>query len=75
MDFVRIKNMIKEYVRRVGNIYQRQYSGNSALLDIETGLSTSSFAEELAGKDFSPYNLKIIDVAGNKILVKVEMKP
>jgi len=73
LEFVRIKNIIKNNVRSVNKIYQREYSGNSALLDIETGLSAISFADELAGKDFSPYRLKIVDVSGNKIVIKVEI--
>jgi len=74
LEFVRIKNTIKNNVRSVNKIYQREYSGNSALLDIETGLSAISFADELAGKDFSPYRLKIVDVSGNKIVIKVEIR-
>ncbi|MCB0259662.1 MAG: hypothetical protein KDE62_08080, partial [Calditrichaeota bacterium] len=72
-DLLKFKNMLQSYVRGVQNIYQRDFSGGTALLELEARASTNQIAEELALKDFSPYQVEIINVSQNMIVVKLNM--
>ncbi len=72
-DLIRFKNMIQTYARGVQNIYQRDYSGGAALLDIELKGNANQLAEELAVKSFDPYNVDIVNVSQNTIVLKLGM--
>ncbi len=72
-DLLRFKNMIQTYARGVQNVYQRDYSGGAALLDIELKGNANQLAEELAVKSFDPYNVDIVNVSQNTIVLKLGM--
>ncbi|RMF62113.1 MAG: hypothetical protein D6748_00170 [Calditrichaeota bacterium] len=73
-DFVKFKNMVKTYVRGVQNIYQRDYSANTGLLELETRGTTNQIAEELVLKDFSPYQVQVVNTTANAIIIKLSLK-
>ncbi len=70
-DLVKFKNMIKQKVRGVQNIYQRDFVGNSAVLDIDVKGNANQVAEELAAKNFAPYQVEVVNVSQNTVSVKV----
>ncbi len=75
-DLVKIKNMLPYYIRGIQNIYQRDYSQNTVLFDIDVRGTANQVAEELAIKDFSPYAIEVINVTQNTITAKVaKLKP
>ncbi|MCK5453341.1 MAG: hypothetical protein KAJ16_03210 [Calditrichia bacterium] len=70
-DLVKIKNMLPYYVRGVQNVYQRDYSQNTALFDLDVRGTANQVAEELVMKDFSPYTIEVINVTQNTIVAKL----
>ncbi|NOX38196.1 MAG: hypothetical protein GXO78_11755 [Calditrichaeota bacterium] len=74
-DLVKFRNMMKSYVRGVKNIYQREFTGTVALLDVEVTGKASQIAEELALKDFSPYRVEILNVSQNSLVIKLKREP
>lgn len=73
-DLVKFKNMLKTYVRGVQNIYQREFSGGAALLDVEVQGNANQVAEELSLKDFSPYQITVENVTANSIVITINLK-
>lgn len=73
-DLIKFKNMVKTYVRGVQNIYQRDYSANTGLLELEVRGSTNQVAEELVTKDFTPYQVQVVNTSANSIVIKLSMK-
>jgi hypothetical protein len=70
-DLVKVKNMLPSYIRGVLNVYQRDYSQNTAQFEIEVKGNATSVAEEMALKDFSPYQIEVINVTQNTIVAKL----
>ena len=70
-DLVKVKNMLPHYIRGVVNVYQRDYSQKTALFELEVKGSANSVAEEMALKDFSPYQIEVINVTQNTIIAKL----
>jgi hypothetical protein len=70
-DLVKVKNMLPKYIRGVLNVYQRDYSQNTAQFEIEVKGNATSVAEEMALKDFSPYQIEVINVTQNTIVAKL----
>ncbi|NIV72826.1 hypothetical protein GWN26_13100 [Candidatus Saccharibacteria bacterium] len=61
-------------IRGVKDIYQRDYSGNTGILDVDVKGSANQVAEELVLKDFSPYRVDIVNTTQNAIVVKLGLK-
>ncbi len=74
-DLIRFRNMLKSFVRGVNNIYQREFTGTVALLDVEVTGKASQIAEELVLKDFSPYRVEVLNVSQNALVIKLKREP
>ena len=73
-DLVKIKNMLPYNVRGVQNVYQRDYSKQTALFDLDVKGTANQVAEELVVKDFSPYTIEVVNVTQNAVIAKI-VKP
>lgn len=73
-DLVKIKNMLPYNIRGVQNVYQRDYSKQTALFDLDVRGTANQVAEELVVKDFSPYTIEVVNVTQNAIVAKI-IKP
>ncbi len=74
-DLIKFKNMITSYIRGVKSVYQREFTGTVALLDVEVTGKASQVAEELSLKDFSPYHVDILNVSQNSLVIKLRKEP
>jgi hypothetical protein len=72
-DLVKFKNMVKTNVRGVQEVYQRDYSANTAVLDIDVRGDARQIAEELTLKDFTPYKIDVVNVSQNSLVVKLNL--
>jgi hypothetical protein len=70
-DLVKIKNMLPYNIRGVQNVYQRDYSKQTALFDLDVRGTANQVAEELAVKDFSPYTIEVVNVTQNAVIAKI----
>jgi hypothetical protein len=70
-DLIKVKNMLPYYVRGVQNVYQRDYSQNTALFDLDVRGTANQVAEELVMKDFSPYTIEVVNVTQNTIVARL----
>lgn len=70
-DLVKFKNLLPVLVRGVQQVYQRDYSGGTALFDLDVRGNASKVAEEMALKDFSPYRIEVVNVTQNTIVAKM----
>ncbi len=70
-DLVKIKNMLPYYIRGVQNVYQRDFSENTVLFDLDVRGTANQVAEELVLKDFSPYVIEVLNVTQNTIVARV----
>ncbi len=73
-DLIQFKNLMQASIRGVKDIYQRDYSGNTGILDVDVKGSANQVAEELVLKDFSPYRVDIVNTTQNAIVVKLGLK-
>ncbi len=74
-DLVKFKNQLKTLVRGIQALRQREFSKNTALLELEGPTSAIRVSEELGLKDFSPYQLEIVAVTQNTIIARLLTKP
>lgn len=72
-DLSKFRDMLKTYVRGVQNVYQREYSGGTALLDLDVRGNASQVADELGRKDFSPYRVQVVNFSQNYLVVKLSL--
>lgn len=72
-DLTKFRDMLKTHVRGVQNVYQREYSGSTALLDLDVRASASQIADELGRKDFSPYRVQVVNFSQNYLVVKLSL--
>ncbi|HFE64044.1 MAG TPA: hypothetical protein ENK14_06450 [Caldithrix sp.] len=70
-DLIKFKNMLPVMVRGVQKVYQRDYSNNTALFDLDVKSNATKVAEEMATKDFSPLKIEIVNVTQNTIVAKM----
>jgi hypothetical protein len=71
-DLIKFKNMLPHYIRGVQKVYQRDYSQQTALFDLDVRGTAAKVAEEMVLKDFSPYTIEIINVTQNTIVAKMK---
>jgi hypothetical protein len=70
-DLIKVKNMFPNYIRGVMNVYQRDYSKQTAMFELEVKGNANSVAEEMVLKDFSPYFIEVLNVTQNTIVAKL----
>lgn len=73
-DLIQFKNLLTANIRGIQNIYQRDFSGRSAVLDMDVRGDANQVASELAGKDFSPFDVEVVSVSQNAIAVKLHRR-
>jgi hypothetical protein len=73
-DLVKFKDMLKTYIRGVQEVYQRDYAGNTAVFDIDVRGDAQFVAEELTLKDFDPYQINVVSVSQNSLVIKLSLK-
>lgn len=72
-DLSKFREMLKTHVRGVQNVYQREYSGGTALLDLDVRANASQVADELGRKDFSPYRIQVVNFSQNYLVIKLNL--
>ncbi|MCK6622396.1 MAG: hypothetical protein HUU32_12345 [Calditrichaceae bacterium] len=72
-DLSKFREMLKTHVRGVQNVYQREYSGGTALLDLDVRANASQVADELGRKDFSPYRVQVVNFSQNYLVIKLNL--
>jgi len=55
-------------------VYQREYAGKTAVLDVEITDNAETMAEELAGKDMETFEVTITGVSGNRVELELKSK-
>ncbi|MBN2364768.1 MAG: DUF2066 domain-containing protein [Calditrichaeota bacterium] len=70
-DLIKIKNMLPYYIRGVQNVYQRDFSDNTVLFDLDVRGNANQVAEEMVLKDFNPYKIEVLNVTQNTIIARV----
>lgn len=70
-DLVKIKNLLPVVIRGVQKVYQRDYSQNTAIFEMEVRGNANQVAEEMVMKDLSPYKIEVINVTQNTIVAKL----
>ncbi len=73
-DLVKVKNMLPVMIRGVQKVYQRDYTQQTALFELDVRGTASGIAEELVMKDLSPYSIEVINVTQNTIVAKLVNK-
>ncbi len=73
-DLVKFKSLLPVMIRNVKKVYQRDFSNNTAELELETTTTANKIAEEMALKDFSPFVVEVLNVTQNTITAKISRK-
>ena len=68
------KTTLKFYVRGIKDIYQRNFSGSIAELDVKLTGNADQLARELERKDLEKFSVKILGTTMNKITLKIASK-
>jgi len=68
------KTTLKYYIRGVKDIYQRNFSGGVAELDVKLTGSADQLARELERKDLDKFSVKVLGASMNKITIKIAPK-
>lgn len=70
-ELTQLKRRLEAQIRGIQKIFQREFSGQTALWEINLKGSASQFAEELATKDFTPIKIKVMEVSQNTVQAKL----
>jgi len=73
-DLTDLINALKYEVRGVKAVRQRDFSGGTALLDVETRGDAQSLARELSMKDLEKFAVQVTGQTQNKVNIKVSKK-
>jgi len=65
------KNSLKYYVRGIQAVNQRDFSGGTALFDIDMKGNAEQLASELDAKEIEGLRLKVTAVSANKVTVRI----
>ena len=63
--------MLPVYIRGVQKVYQRDYTQQTALFEVDIKGNANQLAEEMAMKDFSPYKVEVMNVTQNTVVAKL----
>jgi hypothetical protein len=74
-DFVRFKSLLKEQVRGVSKVYQRDFQAGKASLEITYRGTGQELADELALKEFESFRVDILEASQNRLKLKFAPKP
>ena len=74
-DFVRFKSLLKEQVRGVSKVYQRDFQAGKASLEITYRGTGQELADELALKEFESFRIDILEASQNRLKLKFAPKP
>ena len=70
-ELQQFSSVIKQSLRGVKNLYERQAAAGYAMLEIKILGNASQLSRELANKDLSPFAVEVVNVAGNRVDVKI----
>lgn len=68
------KSTLRYYIRGIKDIYQRQFLGDRAELDVKITGNADQMARELERKDFEKFDVQILATTMNKITLKLTAK-
>lgn len=68
------KAKLQSHIRGVKAVYQRQYTNNEAILDVEMTGSAEALADELASKNLETLTVTITGVSHNRVELEVKSK-
>jgi hypothetical protein len=66
-----LKSAIQATVRNVSNVYQRSFSGGTAVIEVESAQDGNGIATELSNKGVHGYRVTITGVSANTIELKL----
>ena len=67
-------NVLKYEVRGVKAVNDREVSGNTGLVEVETKFNSSQLAQELLYKNFTKFSVKILSRTANRINLRLTAK-
>jgi hypothetical protein len=73
-DVIKLKNLLSLKLPGLRKVIQREYSAKTVVFELDFSGSASQIAEEITGKDFSPYQFEIDEVTHNTIVVKINKR-
>ncbi len=66
-----VKEALRENIRGVKNIYQRTFTAQNALLDVECTETAPALADAIARTDYTDFAVRITGVTQNKITLEI----
>ncbi len=70
-DLQNFKIILKNKIRGIQNIFQRDFSGNSARLEIRINGSTQTFSDDIQKTPFIYFKALVTAVSQNKVMIKL----
>ncbi len=74
VDLMHLKNWLLSHIRGVQSIQQREFSGGTALLDVQGKIDSEKLAAEIALKSTNNdtnFSLEVVSVSANTVVIKV----
>jgi len=74
VDLMHLKNWLLSHIRGVQSIQQREFSGGTALLDVQGRIDSEKLAAEIALKSTNNdtnFSLEVVSVSANTVVIKV----
>ncbi len=71
-ELQKFTNVMKHYIRGLKNVYERGNAAGYATLDVKIIGNAQQLARELANKNLEPFEVDVINVAANRLDVKIK---
>jgi hypothetical protein len=72
-QFIDFKSALLEVIRGIEAIHQRSFTNNRAVVEIDMKGNAETLSEELIGRNFKKFTVKIIDFSANRLTILVSM--
>lgn len=73
-QFVKFKDVLRNQVRGIRNLYERSFTGTTAEIEVDSKNSAQILSDELALKDFGTFTVEIVRSTANALELKVVPK-
>ena len=73
-QFVKFKDVLRNQVRGIKDLHERNFSGSTAKISVDSKTSAQALSDELTLKDFGTFGVEVVGSTANSLELKITPK-
>ncbi|HET6363950.1 MAG TPA: hypothetical protein VFG02_02775, partial [Nitrospirota bacterium] len=73
-QFVKFKDVLKNQVRGIKDLHERNFSGTTALISVDSKVSAQTLSDDLLLRDFGTFTVEVVSSTPNTLELKITPK-